>query len=231
MGRLVLISILLVSSVFAQAQTEESDQFWFEADLFYRISPKVRLLGIVQSTQDRNLGSTDLFAGAYVDFGLRPIIQQRIDSLDYEASPLDFLRLRLGAAFLTTPNATVFAEEVRFIADLTPRYRAWDRVLIALRNRTEYRFVEGEFSFRYRPRIWVEYTFYDVLGITLTPLASYELYYDTIHSQFFRARSVFGVGFGITSWFAPEARIVHQADWVGGGTDIVAFDLILTFYI
>ena len=139
----------------------------------------------------------------FIKMGLKPILRERIDSIDWLTAPMDYLRLRLGAAYLTPIVGGDDTHEFRLVADLTPRFRVWENVLIALRNRTEWRLIDGEFAFRYRGRVWVERTFYDVLGIPITPYAAGEVFYDSRLATFMRTRTLIGGAFAFTSWFAP----------------------------
>ena len=227
--RRLLIVLIVVSPLPVSAQTTE--QVWVEGDVYAWISRSVRILAQVQTVQDQLVGDLDLFAGGFVDIGLKPILRERLDSVDWDAVPMDYLRLRLGAVYVTPLDQQHESQEFRIVADLTPRFRLWNNILVALRNRTESRFINGEFSFRYRPRVWVERTFYDVLGIPITPYGSAELFYDSRVSSFMRTRWQVGSAFAVTSWFAPEIAVVYQRDWVDGGTTLFATDFIFAFYL
>ena len=227
--RRLLIAILLASPLPVYAQTTE--QVWVEGDVYARLSQSVRFLGMLQTTQDQLIGELDLYAGGFVDFGLKPILRERIDSIDWLTTPMDYLRLRLGAAYLTPIVGGDDSHEIRIVADLTPRFRVWSSVLVAVRNRTEWRFIDGEFSFRYRPRIWVERTFYDVVGIPVTPYVAGELFYDSREGEFMRSRTLLGASFAFTTWLAHEIQVVYQRDWTDNGTSLFATDFIFAFYL
>jgi len=207
------------------------DQVWVEGDVYTWLSRSVRLMGQVQTVQDQLIGDLDLYAGGFVDFGLKPILRDRLDSVDWDAIPMDYLRLRLGGVYVTPIRGDGETDEYRFIADLTPRFRIWSNILVAVRNRTEWRLINGDFSFRYRPRIWIERTFYDVVGIPVTPYVSAEVFYDSRVSSFMRTRVLAGSAFAVTSWFAPEVAVVFQRDWLGSGTTLFATDFIFAFYL
>ena len=227
--RRLLIALLMASPLPIHAQV--SEQMWVEGDVYAWLSRSMRVLGQVQTVQDQLNGDLDLYAGGFVDFGLKPILRERLDSLDWDAVPMDYLRLRLGVVWVSPFHRTDAPDELRLVADLTPRFRLWQNILVALRNRTEYRFVDGDFSFRYRPRIWVERTFYDVMGIPITPYISTELFYDSRFTSFARLRSLAGCAFAVTSWFAPEVSVVLQRDWVGDRATVFATDFIFAFYL
>jgi hypothetical protein len=226
----LILCFLLACATGASAQSS-SEQLWVEADVYAWLSRSVRFLGVAQTTQDKLVGSRDLYAGAFVDFGLKPILRDRIDSIDWNQIPMDYLRLRIGAAYLTPLNTDKTSHELRGVVDLTPRLRFWANLLVAIRNRTEWRFIDGSFSFRYRPRIWIERTMFDVAGVPLTPYVSSELFFDARKGGFYRQRTLVGAAFGVSSWFAPEMQFVYQRDWNGDGVNIFAMDFLFSFYL
>jgi len=227
--RRLIFVLLILSPLPIQAQTKY--QFWTEADVYAWLTRNLRLLGMVQTIRDQYNGELDLFAGGFVDVGLKPILRERLDQIDWDATPMDYLRLRFGAAYLTPVNLEGASHELRLIADLTPRFRTVENILIAVRNRTEFRFVDGEYSFRYRPRLWIERSLFDVAGMTVTPYISVEAFYDSRMSAFTRQLSLIGSAVAITHWFAPELQLVYQRDWVGDGETLLAVDLVLAFYL
>lgn len=219
----------MLSPLLAGAQTKH--QVWAEADVYAWVARNIRLLGIVQTVQDRYSGELDLYAGGFVDVGLKPILKERLEQIDWDATPMDYLRLRLGAAYLTPVNLQGASHEFRLIADLTPRFRTIENILVALRNRTEFRFVDGEYSFRYRPRLWIERSLFDVAGMTVTPYVAVEAFYDSRMTAFTRQRSLIGSAVAVTNWFAPEVQFIYQRDWVADGETLLAVDLLFAFYL
>ena len=229
---LLLIAVLGCISVTPSLSQEGERQshLWLEADVLYRMSPKTRFLGVVEVDQDRFVGARDLFLGAFVDFGMRPILRPQVTEEDFNASPLDFLRLRVGAAYLTSLDAENPSPEIRGVVDLTPRYR-FGGLLLAFRNRTEYRLLKDLFVLRYRGRLWLEYSLYSLGTMPVTPFAATEIYWQDNQGGFFRLRSHVGIALGVTSWFGPDIRYVYQSQWNNTGRDLEAFYVTLTFYL
>jgi Protein of unknown function (DUF2490) len=65
-------------------------------------------------------------------------------------------------------------------------------LLLSDRNREDFRFVNGDFSFRYRNRVTIEREF-QLMKRTITPYASEEVFYDTRYSVWNRNRWAVGV--------------------------------------
>lgn len=66
-------------------------------------------------------------------------------------------------------------------------------IVLSDRNREDFRFVNGEFSFRYRNRVTVEREFHLFKKRTITPYVSGEVYYDTRVDTWNRNRWSLGV--------------------------------------
>jgi hypothetical protein len=66
-------------------------------------------------------------------------------------------------------------------------------VLLSDRNREDFRFVDGDFSFRYRNRVTLEREFHLFRGRTITPYASGEIFYDTRFQIWNRNRLAVGI--------------------------------------
>lgn len=66
-------------------------------------------------------------------------------------------------------------------------------LLLSDRNREEFRFVNGDFSFRYRNRVTIEREFHLFKQRNITPYVSGEIFYDTRYRVWNRNRLALGV--------------------------------------
>lgn len=66
-------------------------------------------------------------------------------------------------------------------------------LLLSDRNREDFRFVNGDFSFRYRNRVTIEREFHVFKQRNMTPYASGEVFYDTRYDVWNRNRWTVGV--------------------------------------
>ena len=154
------------------AKAQESDtrnEFWPELDVYIHVKPKVRLYLIgsvsklVEDGELRNAESFQAQIGAHIDY-----------------IPNEHLILRAGYRYGTSVGDSDDSfKEHRLLTEQTLRKMLPGELLLSDRNREDFRFVDGEFSFRYRNRVTIEREFHLFKERTITPYASAEIFYDT----------------------------------------------------
>ena len=176
--------LVAISSQAARAQEPTTPrEFWPEIDVFIQLKPKVRLnfLGTVSNSVEdgefRNSQAYEAQIGAHVDY-----------------IPNKYVILRAGYRYGTSVGSSSDPfKEHRFLTEQTLRTMLPGDVLLSDRNREDFRFVNGDFSFRYRNRVTVEREFHLFRKRTITPYVSGELFYDTRYGVWNRNRYAVGV--------------------------------------
>jgi hypothetical protein len=108
--------------------------------------------------------------------------------------PNKHIVLRTGYRFGTSVGDTSTPyQENRFLTEQTLRKMLPGSLRLSDRNREDFRFVDGDFSFRYRNRVTIEREFHLFKKRTITPYVSGEIYYDTRYSAWNRNRLTAGV--------------------------------------
>jgi len=191
---LVLISglfllVLLIDSHTIKAQEPTTrDEFWPSIEVYINVKPKVRLylLGTVsKAIEDGELFNAQSFegqVGAHVDY-----------------IPNEHFILRAGYRYGRSigANDTGFREH-RLLSEQILRKLLPGQLLLTDRNREDFRFITGDFSFRYRNRVMIEREFQvNLLSFlrrrTITPYVSGEISYDTRFGVWNRNRYAVGV--------------------------------------
>ena len=175
MARTIFLSVILMcvcSAVRAQTQQE----FWPEVDVFVPITPKVRLIFSATITRvQETRANTEGQVGASIDFRAK-----------------EFLSFRAGYRYGFALKGGDPYEEHRIILDQTFRRNLPLKVLLSDRNRVDLRFVNGEFSARYRNRATFEREF-TIRRVRVTPYVSGEVFYDSRFDTWNRNRLTVGV--------------------------------------
>lgn len=175
-GPLVLMPVLFLFTVLigvpiARAQDPTtSEEFWPEIDVYINIKPKVRLFllaTVSKSIEDgelRHAQSYEAQVGVHVDY-----------------IPNEHVILRTGYRYGSAvgSNDDGFREH-RLLTEQTLRKFLPGDFLLSDRNREDFRFLSGDFSFRYRNRVTIERELhlFDVPilnGRTITPYGSVEV--------------------------------------------------------
>jgi uncharacterized protein DUF2490 len=104
------------------------------------------------------------------------------------------------------------------------------KIFLGDRNREELRWVDGEFSARYRNRLMLERDF-DVRDFRFTSYGSAEVYYDTRFDTFNRNRFIFGTVFPVTDRFGLDLNYARQNDSRSKPYHVHSIGIVLVFTI
>jgi hypothetical protein len=108
--------------------------------------------------------------------------------------------LRAGYRYSFAPGDEDPFKEHRIVTEQTFRQDLPLAMLLSDRNRQDWRFVNGDFSFRYRNRVRLEREF-RVSGRSMTPYGSAEAFYDTRFEVWNRNRLTVGAEFQLKRGF------------------------------
>ena len=181
---IVFLFFFVLGTQAARAQQPTTrNEFWPEIDVYINLKPKLRLylLGTVsKSVEDgelRNARGFEAQNGAHIDY-----------------LPNEHVILRAGYRFGSSigSNDEPFKEH-RLLTEQTLRKLLPGGLLLSDRNREDFRFVDGDFSFRYRNRVTIEREFHLLKRRTVTPYVSGEIFYDTRYQTWNRNRLGVGV--------------------------------------
>ena len=122
-----------------------------------------------------------------------------------------YLRARVGYRRTFTFESGRDLSEQRVIVEITPRGFLPGGLLVALRNRLDLRWLEGDPSWRYRPRLWLERE--SRIGpVTVVPYGAAEVFFDSRFDDWIRTRYQAGIAVPATGWLVPEMYYARQID-------------------
>jgi hypothetical protein len=143
--------IVLPSWTSAHAQTT---QVWPEISLFTRLNDRMRFY-FLATTVKESQESTEGEFGPNFDFYLQPFRERkRLAGFRLDESKNRFLLLRVGYRYLDSFSGD--PDEHRAVLEATARYPLKGGVLVSNRGRIDARFIDGEYSWRFRSRLSVE---------------------------------------------------------------------------
>ena len=226
----VLVLVVIGAQVVRAQESSTHNEFWPEIDVYINLKPKVRLflLGTVsKSVEDGELFNAKAFEsqiGMHVDY-----------------IPNKHFILRTGYRFGTSVGETSEPfKEHRLLTEQTLRKLLPGDLLLSDRHREDFRFLNGDFSFRYRNRVTLEREF-QLQKRTVTPYVSGELFYDTRFDSWNRNRLAVGVQIllrrgPIRKMFLPKRQVIldvyymRQNDSRSNPAHVNAIGASLAFY-
>jgi hypothetical protein len=199
------ISMMLLVSPPAEAQTY---QVWPEISTYVKLNSDVRLYFIASTTRENRKGSSAEI-GPNIDFYLKPLVrQEKITIFQLDKSKSRPLLLRLGYRYLPSTDGP---SEHRGVLEATGRLPLMSGFLVSDRNRADLRFIDGEFSWRYRNRLTVERTV-SILSYHFSPYVRGEVYFDSNYEKWSRTSESLGAAFPIRQHTEIEIYYEHQND-------------------
>ncbi len=194
LARLVCFVALMAafsSGAHGQQDPETTEQFWPEVGVYVPLNEKFRLFFLATTSKARETrANTEGQVGAHIDYHLTKNVTLR-SGYRYGFS--------LGGADPFKEHRMVFEQTFRQPLPLD--------VLLSDRNREDLRWVNGEFSARYRNRVTLEREF-KVLNRAITPYGSAEVYYDSRFQTWNRNRLAVGAQISLKRG-VPLISLVH----------------------
>ena len=173
-------------------ESETKKELWPEIDVYVPLNEKFRLFFLATVTKARE--TRDSFEGqlgAHVDYFWRDHLSFRIG-------------YRYGSSLGDTDDPF---REHRIVTEQSFRKKTKWSIQLTDRNRQDWRWVNGDFSFRYRNRITAEKEF-RVWGRPVTPYGSAEVFYDSRFSTFNRYRFATGVQYTLKKHGSGEPLLL-----------------------
>jgi Protein of unknown function (DUF2490) len=224
--RIVLAALIVVSSgISAHAQTT---QVWPEISVFTRLNDRMRFY-FLATTVKESQKSTEGEFGPNFDFHLRPFRERkRLAGFRLDESKNRFLLLRVGYRYLDSFIGD--SDEHRVVLEATARYPLKGGVLVSNRGRVDARFIDREYSWRFRSRLSVEKEF-SIGRVRMNPYVRGEVYYDSRFDAWSRTEWVGGAAFPLNRRVELEDYFSYQLD-TGGNPNrkVYAIGTVLNLY-
>ena len=187
----VAVAVVFSSGIQAQQNSDTVKQIWPEVDIYVPLNEKFRLFFLATTTKaEETRDNTEGQVGAHIDYNLNRKVS-----------------LRTGYRYGFSLGGSDPFKEHRIIFEQTLRQPLPLQVLVSDRNREDLRWVNGEFSARYRNRVTLEREF-KVLNRGITPYGSAEVFYDSRFKTWNRNRFAVGAQLALKRG-APLISLIH----------------------
>jgi hypothetical protein len=229
--RALLTAAAVLAGVAPDTPAQEvTGEVWPEIDAYVRLSLGARLFFQAQpvmTADDRSLSERQL--GGHLEAGFMPMARKHLQS-SYDADRLRYLRARVGFRRVSSYGTDgTMQREHRLVADFTPRAFLPFNVLLAQRNQLDARWIEGDYSWRFRPRVWLERET-RIGAVTTVPYWSVEFFYDARFDAWSRTLYQTGIVIPVTPRIAPEIYYARQIDRQPALKTVNALGTMATLY-
>jgi hypothetical protein len=205
---LCTFAILFVLLAASPVRSQQTAQFWPEVDTYVKLNPTFRFMFNASTTQEAGNTIGSQF-GANFDVFMKPLLKlKRFTVFQLDESKSRPLTIRTAYDVLPTPGKP---PENRVVLEGTPRYPLQAGILVANRNRAELRWINGDFSWRYRNRLAVERTF-AIHSYHFTPYVRGESYYVSTAGKWSRTAEDIGFIFPIRRRAEIDGYYEHMND-------------------
>jgi hypothetical protein len=208
----------------------KSQEVWPSIDLYYKINPKFRLYGTAGGTKLDESSYTDGAIGVFVDYFTFPFTHiLRPDHA--EDLPGKFVWLRGGYQYSATPpSAEDPFKESMIVTEANFRFYLPYSILLTTRNRFDWRFNNGDFNGRYRPRLALEKDLRtEFMTFTANGFAEYFINFG--NSPVNRLRTQLGIEIRVTKRINYEVFWNHQFANQPEIQEVDAFGMCLKIYM
>jgi hypothetical protein len=145
----------------ARPLAAQASEIWPELDVYWQPALHQRSVLELSSSNDRDSPTRNVTIGAYQD---------------YVFLPAGYLRAGYRYSF-STHDASY--RESRLVGEATLRVASWGKLRLVERTRGEWRWVNGQPSYRVRERLHLQRWLPNQRGLAPAPYVTFEVYYDS----------------------------------------------------
>jgi hypothetical protein len=230
----LLILFLFLSVTHSAIAQNTSIEFWPETDIWYRLSPSIRLSAFIPITKYHESAYRDLNVYLQADYACgktKHLFKRRMMDENHVAEMKAWLfRGGFMEGWSLGENAGNYTEDMLFV-EIHRRMPLKGSFLLSHRIRVDFRWVgeEPDFSYRFRYRVILEREFKTGNSSVVTYVNA-EPFWDSRYTNFSRIRLIGGATAAWGPRFAFEGNITYQYDSHYEAPNLYALNLILHIF-
>jgi hypothetical protein len=187
----------------------QANEVWPELDVFYRPAEHQRTFLEVSGTNDREGPKREAAVGL---------------SQDYLFLPAGYVRVGYRFSF-STQDASY--RESRLIAEAAIKVLSWRALRVVERTRVEWRWVNGDPSYRVRERLHFQRVASPQSRLALAPYGTFEAYYDSRFGSIARLAGRIGSEAHVGGPASIDVYVARQDNWREAPAYVDALGLVL----
>jgi hypothetical protein len=229
-GVILVAAAVLIFAARGAAQNsnpEPSNQLWAAVNASFELSERTRVTAILEkhNGEEGDFGETKV--GALFGYRMRRFTSRLVSDNDKENE----YNLILGAGyeFISTDQIGSRQSENRVVAQAIAKYVFGWGIRAQDRNRTEFRWKDSGYNFRYRNRLTVERPF-KIGRLRLSPYAAGELFWDRNRHAWNENQYAFGMQWPFRKVFKLNTYYLRQNCTTCSQDPLNVFGVTANFY-
>jgi len=187
-----LILCLIVFAIKCKGQTEAryENEFWPTFNATFEVAPRSRVNFTAQKRDGEDAYYQQNIVGAVFSYRTARIANRLRGDIDKENEYN--LVIGGGYQYIRTKQTSGVKDEQRVLVQFTPKYIIGPAILVQDRSQMEFRWIDGQYNFRYRNKVIIDRPF-KLNKFRLSPYASGELFWDRNHHAWDENQYAFGI--------------------------------------
>ncbi len=221
-----ILALLFATFPTALSQTSASE-FWPQVNVQTQLPHQFRVTGYTGLQNSEAVPYQQIFAGGDLGYQWKRITKLHIQNSDSDKEHT--LVFAGGYEYLHTLASGKLKDENRAMLQATFARRPWSPLLITDRNRVEFRWVNGDYSTRYRNMLTLNYDLV-IAKHRLTPYGAAEVYYDGSKSSWNEEQYTAGIEWPFRRFFNLQTYYLRQHCTTCNPVNVNAAGLNLNFF-
>ena len=209
------------------ASAADASEFWPELSAFVGLDPATRLYLDASYARGEDFRSLDL--SGFVDISIKPILRADLWTDDWQRKRYLWARLGYTRVLKAEDGGPTQVTEDRAVVSGYARAELPAEVWLEARARADLRWMQGDYSTRYRLRLEVNREF-TVLEHSVVPYFNAEAFYDTRFDGWARALYQGGAEVTVNKHFRYEIFLASQVDRLPTRASVGALGLVAKWY-
>lgn len=229
----LVVALCAGMALVGAAHADDPWEGWPEAQVFVGLNARTRLFLNAAYAKGKDSDERSLDAAAYLDISFLPVgprRRQAFKSEDWQRGRFLWARVGFDRVFKATEaEGSPSAAEDRGILSLWGKIPLPGNVWVENRARADLRWIDGEYSTRYRLRVEATREF-NVAGVSVVPYFNVEWFYDTRHDGWARVLYQAGPEVTVNRHFRFELYLARQVDTLPSASALNAFGVVAKVY-
>ena len=228
MVKCLSVAACAVALLTRSARAADPWELWPEASAFITLGSGTRAYLDASYAKGKESDFLTLDATASLDISIKPILRPTLVSTDWQRSR--YLWARIGYTRVSkVESGARETSENRWILSVYGKLPLPEEVWLEGRARTDFRWIGGDYSTRYRGRLEATREF-TIKDHPVVPYLNAEAFYDSRYGRWSRALYMAGTEVTMAKYFRFELYVARQVDYLPEHSALNAAGLVLKWY-